>query len=179
MPITRLLVFDDAPDIAELLRTNRSFLAPWQPQRSEEYFTDEGQIEVVRQALDERQRGTSVPRVIVDEQDRLVGTITLQSIIRGSFQSCSVGYWLAEDAQGLGLATAALREATHIAFHDLRLHRVQAETLPHNVKSRRVLDRVGFTQYGLAEAYLKIAGQWRDNVLYQLLTPVPDLVRTA
>jgi len=54
--------------------------------------------------------------------------ITLQSIIRGFFQSCSVGYWIAEGAQGRGLATAALREATLVAFYELGLHRVQAET---------------------------------------------------
>jgi len=112
----------------------------------------------------------------MDELGRVVGMITLQSIIRGAFQSCSVGYWLAEDAQGRGLATAALREVTQVAFRELRLHRVQAETLTHNVRAQRVLERLGFTRYGVAEAYLKIAGAWQDNVLYQLLTPTPELV---
>jgi ribosomal-protein-alanine N-acetyltransferase len=39
-----------------------------------------------------------------------------------------------------------------------------------------VLGRLDFVQYGLAPAYLKIAGQWQDNLLYQLLTPAPELV---
>lgn len=52
----------------------------------------------------------------------MVGTITLQSVIRGSVPSCSVGYRLDEGAQGRGLATAALREATHAVNHELRLH---------------------------------------------------------
>lgn len=66
---------------------------------------------------------------------------------------------------GKGLATTSLREATRLAFHGLRLHRVQAETLPHNVRSQRVLRRLNFVRYGTAAAYLKIDGAWRDNVL--------------
>lgn len=176
MATLRALTLDDAPVLARLLRENRAFLAPWQPARSDEHFTDRAQYRVVAEALEERESGASLPLVIVSECGGVVGTVTLQSVIRGAFQSCSVGYWLAESAQGRGLATAALREATQVAFHDLRLHRVQAETLRHNVRSQRVLERVGFTRYGTAEAYLKIAGSWQDNVLYQLLTPEPGLV---
>jgi len=174
--VTRTLVLEDAPVLAELLRANRAFLAPWQPLRAEGYFSDEGQRKVVREALEGHELGNSVPRLIMDELERVVGMITLQSIIQGAFQSCSVAYWLAEDAQGRGLATAALREVTQVAFRELRLHRVQAETLTHNVRSQRVLERLGFTRYGVAEAYLKIAGAWQDNVLYQLLTPTPESV---
>ncbi|MDQ1536218.1 MAG: [ribosomal protein S5]-alanine N-acetyltransferase [Actinomycetota bacterium] len=175
-PCTRLLVPGDALVLAELVRANRAFLAPWQPLRGEEYFTDEGQADHVRKALEKYELGNSVPRVILDEHDQLVGMITLQSIIRGFHQSCTVGYWMAESAQGQGLASAALREATRIAFYDLRLHRVQAETSPENVKSQRLLERLGFVKYGVAEGYVKIAGVWQDDVLYQLLTPDPDLV---
>ena len=176
MPVTRLLVPDDSMVLAELLRGNRAFFAPWQPRRREEYFSDEGQREAARKALEQHKLGSSVPLVILDEQQRVVGTVTIQSIIRGFYQSCSVGYWLAEGAQGRGLATTALREATQMAFHELRLHRIQAETLPHNVRSQRVLDRLDFVKYATAPAYLKIGGTWQDHVLYQLLTPVPDLV---
>lgn len=176
MTVTRLLVPDDAPVLGELLRRNRAFLAPWQPLRSERFYTDDGQQEAVGKALHQHESGSSLPLVIVGQQDKLVGAVTLQSIIRGSFQSCSVGYWLAEDAQGQGLATAALREAVHVAFQDLRLHRVQAETLPHNTRSQRVLDRLEFVQYGVATSYMKIAGEWQDNLLYQLLTPTPERV---
>lgn len=176
MSVTRLLVADDAPALAGLVRQNRHHLAPWTPRRGEEYYTEEGQRAAVDSALHECEAGRSLPLVIEDAAGKLVGTVTLQSVVRGAFQSCSVGYWLAEDAQGQGLATEAVREAVCIAFDDLRLHRVQAETVPHNHASQRVLERVGFTPYGEAPAYLKIAGEWQDNLLYQLLTPTPERV---
>jgi len=144
--VTRLLTIDDAPVLRELLRRNRAFLAPWQPLRPDDFYTVKGQQESVAQALVQHEAGNSRPLVIVDHRADVAGTITLQSIIRGAFQSCSVGYWLAEDAQGRGLATQALREAVHLAFHDLQLHRVQAETLVHNLRSQQVLDRLDFAR---------------------------------
>jgi ribosomal-protein-alanine N-acetyltransferase len=173
---TRLVTPDDAPSIAALLRSNRSFLAPWHPRRSEQYFTDAAQAAAVATALEQHEQGASVPLVIEDDRGDLVGTISVQSIIRGFLQSCSVGYWLAERAQGRGLATAAVRDATTVAFQDLRLHRVQAETLVDNVRSRRVLERAGFTHLGVAPTYICINGEWQDCNLYQLITPAPELV---
>lgn len=176
--VTRLLALDDVEALAALYVENRQFLAPWQPLRPDSYFTRDGQLEAVEAALGQKASGSAVPLVILDGDGTVVGTLTISSIIRGAFQSCSVGYWLAERAQGQGLATAALREAVDLAFADLRLHRVQAETLTHNQRSQRMLDRLGFEKYGEARSYMHIAGEWQDNVLYQLLTPVPERVVT-
>jgi ribosomal-protein-alanine N-acetyltransferase len=41
------------------------------------------------------------------------------------------------------------------------------------VASQRVLERNGFVRYGLAPAYLEIAGRWQDHVMYQALAPDP------
>lgn len=173
--VTRLVQSGDAPILAALLRENRAFLKRWHPRRGDRYFAEEGQAEAVDAALGQHAAGVSVPLVITDGP-QVVGAITIQSIIRGFFQSCSVGFWLAESAQGRGLATAALRETVALAFGDLRLHRVQAETLPDNARSQAVLERVGFTRYGVASQYLKIDGEWRDHALLQLLCPDPDNV---
>lgn len=179
MPVTRPLELADAPELAALHRENREFLAPWQPLRPDSYATEAGQRAAVAAALAQRVSGSAVPFVVLDGSGAIVGGVTLASVIRGAFQSCSVGYWLAEHAQGRGLATAALRDAVDVAFGDLRLHRVQAETLPHNRRSRQVLQRVGFEEYGRARSYLQIAGAWQDNVLFQLLTPTPERVVTG
>lgn len=92
---------------------------------------------------------------------------------RRPLQSCSVGYWVTSRANNRGLATAALRDIVRIAFRDMGLHRVQAETLLHNTASQRILLRTGFAQYGMAPKYLKIAGRWQDHLMFQLLNPQP------
>lgn len=155
--------------LADLLSANRKFLAPLEPARADEYFTADGQRRVIRGILQEHSQGKSLPHVILDGAGEVAGRITLNSIVRGAFQSCSMGYWVDAAHNGRGLATAAVRSLTLTALEDLGLHRVQAEILPHNVASKRVLERNGFARYGTAPSYLKIAGHWQDHDLYQLL----------
>ena len=171
---TRLVTLDDAPVIAQLLQDNRDFLAPWEPIRPEGYATDDGQRQVIRAALDGHEQGSTLPHVIVDDSGRVVGRITLNGITRGPFQSCSLGYWLSASHNGRGIATTAVRDMMRVAFDELGLHRIQAGTLRHNVRSQRVLERNGFVRFGVAPAYLNIAGAWQDHVLFQVLTSIPD-----
>ncbi|MFF5261100.1 GNAT family N-acetyltransferase [Actinomadura viridis] len=166
---TRLLTRGDAPVLAELLRGNREFLAPWQPLQDERHYTADGQDAVIRDALEQHERGTSVPHAILGDDGRVVGRITLSGIVRGPFLSCSVGYWVSAADNGRGYATAAVREIVRVAFEELGLHRVQAETLVHNVRSQRVLERNGFVRFGMAPEYLNIAGRWQDHILFQVL----------
>ena len=168
MRATRLITIDDAPVLAELLQANRAFLAAWEPIRPEDYFTVEGQRADLRAALERHAQGSGMPHVILDGA-RVVGRITLNGIVRGPFQSCSVGYWVGAADNGRGLATAAVRDIKRVAFEELGLHRIQAETLPHNLRSQRVLERNGFARIGMAPAYLNIAGRWQDHILYQVV----------
>lgn len=170
-PATRLISLDDAPVLAGLLRDNRDFMAPFEPARPEGYFTASGQLALIRDLLAGHEQGRTLPHVILDEDGSVVGRITLNEIVWGPFQSCSLGYWVAASANGRGLATAAVRDIVRVAFEDLGLHRIQAGTLPDNARSQRVLERNGFVRFGLAPAYLRIAGRWQDHVLFQLLNP--------
>lgn len=58
----------------------------------------------------------------------------------------------------------------NVAFDELGLHRVQAETLVYNAASQAVLSRNGFDWIGMAPEYLKIAGRWQDHILFQRLS---------
>lgn len=171
MNATRLITLEDAPVLAELLRVNRDFLAPWEPIRGEDYSTVDGQRTDIAAALERHEQGTALPHVIVEDSGRVVGRITLNGIVRGPFQSCSVGYWLGAADNGRGVATAAVRDIMRVAFEEMGLHRVEAGTLLHNVRSQRVLERNGFVRFGVAPTYLKIAGEWQDHALYQVLSP--------
>jgi ribosomal-protein-alanine N-acetyltransferase len=170
---TRLVTLADVPVLAELLRTSRDFLAPWEPIRDDDYFTVDGQRADIRAALERHEQGSTLPHVILDDSGRVVGRITLNGIVRGPFQSCSLGYWVNVNDNGRGLATAAVHDIIRVAFEELGLHRIQAETLLHNVRSQRVLERNGFVRFGVAPAYLNIAGEWQDHAMYQVVKTVP------
>lgn len=173
MITTRLIRSEDAQILADLLSANRDFLAPWEPVRADPYFTVDGQRAIVDAALEQHQRGATVPLVIVDS-DRILGRITLSNIARGPFQSGNLGYWVGAADNGRGVATAAVRSIVAVAFVELGLHRIEAGTLLHNVGSQRVLERNGFVRFGVAPTYLNIAGEWQDHALYQLVTATPE-----
>ena len=78
----------------------------------------------------------------------------------------SLGYWAGEMYAGQGYITAAVRAVVRYAFEDLELHRVEAACQPDNIASRRVLEKAGFEHEGMARAYLKINGAWRDHLLF-------------
>lgn len=173
MSITRLVSPDDAPALAQLCVSNRDFMAPYEPDRAESYFTEAGQSALIGSLLERNEQGQTHPRVIVDEDGEVVGRITLNEIVRGPAQFCSMGYLVSQSHNGRGFATAAVREVLQYAFEELKLHRIQAGTLLDNFGSQRVLERNGFLRYGMAPDYIKIAGRWQDHYLFQVLNPNP------
>jgi [ribosomal protein S5]-alanine N-acetyltransferase len=166
----RGLTLEDAEPLVDLLRTNREFLAPWQPIQDPELFTLPGHRTAIEKLLGEQRRGLTVAHVILDK-DRIIGRITLSNLVRGAFQSCNLGYWISQADNGRGHASAAVAQVAELAFSRLDLHRIEAGTLPHNIASQRVLERNGFERFGLAPRYLQIAGRWQDHVLFQKITP--------
>ena len=167
MRSTRLVTLDDADEIARMVRANRDFLAPWEPLRDDDWLTEDRQRDAIRHLLDDHAQGVCLPHVVLDDGGRVVGRITLSGIVRGPFLSGHLGYFVSADANGRGLATAAVGRMVALAFDELGLHRVQAATLLHNVRSQGVLRRNGFVAFGVAPTYLRIAGEWQDHVLFQ------------
>lgn len=162
----RIVTLDDAPALADAQTLSREHLRPWEPVRTEHWFTPAGQLERLTYQLERYKNGQVVPWVLV-EGARIVGAITLSDLVPGPFRSAALGYWLAVDALGRGLATRAVETVAEIADTELKLHRIEASTLTGNTASQRVLERTGFHQIGMAPTYLHIDGSWQDCNLYQ------------
>jgi len=100
--------------------------------------------------------------------DRFVGEITLSSIQRGPFQNAFVGYWVDEAMAGQGIAPEATAAILRFAFEELGLHRVEIAIVPRNRASRRVVEKLGVREEGVAVRYLEIDGHWEDHVRYAM-----------
>ncbi len=166
----RPLSADDAGPLATAYARNRAYLQPWEPVRPDEFYSEAGQHAAIAGALGEDAAGRAAHWLLV-EAGRVVGRISLTDMVRGAFQNGHVGYWVDEQFQGRGLATASLAHVCQAASV-LGLHRLQAGTLVSNAGSQRVLERCGFSRIGLAEKYLKINASWHDHILFQrILVP--------
>ena len=75
---------------------------------------------------------------------------------------------------GHGFMTEAVRTIIPHAFGQLRLHRLEAASMPSNTASIRVLERTGFVKEGLARRYLKISGSWQDHMRFALIADDVD-----
>ena len=159
--VIRDVVVGDADELAALYAANRDFLAPFDPIRPDSFFTATGQ----RQRLSTPVDGWRF--AILDETGAIAGAINVTNVVRGAFRSANVGYFVSQQANGRGLASAALNDVCAFAFGTAGLHRLEAGTLLDNHASQRVLEKNGFEQIGIARKYLQIAGRWQDHLLFQ------------
>uniref|UniRef100_UPI003F4988D4 GNAT family N-acetyltransferase n=1 Tax=Amycolatopsis sp. CA-096443 TaxID=3239919 RepID=UPI003F4988D4 len=84
--------------------------------------------------------------------------------------TAKIGYAVAADHWGKGLATDAVTTMLNFAFEDLGLHRVTAAIGPDNDASRRVVEKLGFTREGRLRDHVYTNGAWRDSVLFSILS---------
>ncbi|MGD2132324.1 MAG: GNAT family protein [Maricaulaceae bacterium] len=159
---------------AELRAVSRPHLEPWEPTWAPDELSPAAYRRRLRRYGREFRQDLSAPFFIFRaEDDQLVGACNLNTIRRGVLQACSIGYWVGAPYQRQGYGLAAVRAAVRCAFETLDLHRVEAACIPTNRASRSLLEKAGFTYEGVARAYLKINGAWRDHVIYALLSSDP------
>ena len=155
---------------SELREQSRTFLTPWEPIWPSDDLTRSGFRRRLRRYAEDIAEDRAYPFVIQREDDDvIVGGVTLANVRRGIVQAGTIGYWIGQPFAGKGYMTSALRVLLPTLFGELNLHRVEAACIPGNLASVKVLERCGFAREGLARRYLCINGVWQDHYLYGLL----------
>jgi RimJ/RimL family protein N-acetyltransferase len=80
-----------------------------------------------------------------------------------------IGYWLGEPFWGRGIATAALTQATDIAFRTFPLERIEATVFEWNPASARVLEKAGYVFEARMRRSIFKDGRVADSLLYARL----------
>jgi RimJ/RimL family protein N-acetyltransferase len=81
----------------------------------------------------------------------------------------SIGYWIAKDARGRGVATRATRLLARWAVTEGGVERLELTTHPENIASQRVAEKAGFTREGVLRGHTRFREGRRDSVMYSLL----------
>ncbi|MFD3594562.1 GNAT family N-acetyltransferase [Nocardia sp. NPDC058640] len=162
--------FRDAAAWSRIRLRDRDHLEPWEP-------TGRGSWEARNHASNwpslwtslkaEARRGAMIP-LVIEVDGQFSGQLTIGNIVRGALRSGWIGYWVAKDLGGQGVATAALALGLDHCFGPVGLHRVEATVRPENLASQAVLRNVGFREEGLMQRYLDVDGAWRDHLLVGL-----------
>lgn len=108
---------------------------------------------------------------VVDARDHgLVGSIALRRV---GERRAQIGYLVAAEARGRGVATRAVRLLAAWAFADGDVARLDVLTQPENVASQRVAERAGFRREAVLRSYIELNGRRHDAVVFSLL-PADD-----
>ncbi|HZW82838.1 MAG TPA: GNAT family N-acetyltransferase [Candidatus Deferrimicrobium sp.] len=169
-----LKVLDEhfAPQVLDYYQRNNELLKQWEPLRDREFYTIPSQQNILQGEFDKIQTGQLFRVWLFKKEEdfrKPIGTVALSNIVRGAFQSCHLGYKLDVQEINQGYMTEAVQAVTRYAFEDLRLHRIEANIIPRNQASMKVVQKLGFYDEGLAKKYLKINGIWEDHIHMVLL----------
>lgn len=156
--------------LKDYLIRNKEFLSPWEPERQDSYYEEPNLVKMIEQEIADHSNQNQLSLyILLKDESRIIGNVTLSNIVRGIFQSCFVGYKLDQDEVNKGFMTEALKKIIDIAFNDLKLHRIEANIMPRNQASKEVIKKLGFEYEGLSKKYLKINSIWEDHEHYAIL----------
>ncbi len=165
----RPLVPTDFAEWSEVRRRNDAWLTPWEPRRPPTQLDPSFNRDAFAARCSARDRDSAAGLaygfgVFVDH--RLAGEVNLNHVVRGAMQSGVVGYWIDQSKAGRGLIAESVVVLAAFAFEQLDLHRLEICIVPRNHNSRRVMEKLGIREEGVAERFLEINGVWEDHVRY-------------
>lgn len=174
--LVRLARPEDARSLLDLhLENDNDHFKTWSPtiplnSHSEDYWK-----RIIAQSQSQFLKDISARFVFLEkEKSKIIGMMNYTSFERGPFQNCRLGYKIHKNFVGKGYTPEALQATSQYLFNFLHFHRIEANFIPENLASKRVLEKAGFKFIGTAEKYLKINGKWQDHILSYKNTHHPD-----
>jgi ribosomal-protein-alanine N-acetyltransferase len=159
VPELQRLRADHAPAVLAFEVANRAYFAASISDRGDEFF--EHFTERYDALLAEQEAGTCVFHLLVDDDGAVLGRFNLVDLSDGTAE---LGYRVAQQAAGRGVATATVRELCRLAATRYGLHTLKAATTHDNIASQKVLAKNGFVPIGPAKLSGK-PGTWHERDL--------------
>lgn len=161
----RLLEESDATELHALIVANRAHLARWLPWAAGQTFDDT--LDFIRRTRTQLTDNDGFQAAIVCEGS-IVGVIGYHAVDWAN-RSTRIGYWLAEEHQGQGTMTEAVRLLVDHALSVWGLNRVEIRAALENRRSRAIPERLGFCEEGTRREAERVGGRYLDSVAYSML----------
>lgn len=161
----------DLEDLRRFELDNRAFFESRINARPAAFYEAGGIEASIAAAQREAAADTGHQFLLRDPAGRLVGRINLIQVKRQHYHSCELGYRIAQDENGKGYATTAVKLMLDIAFRELGLLRVEAKAHAGNAGSIKVLERNRFSQFGRSTRSFELNGQWLDMLHFECHAP--------
>jgi ribosomal-protein-alanine N-acetyltransferase len=146
MPELQRLRADHAPAVLAFELANRAYFATFVSDRGDAFYDQF--TEGYNALLAEQEAGICVLHVLVGENGTVLGRFNLVGLEDGTAE---LGYRVAQQVAGRGVATATVQELCRLAAAQYGLRTLRAATTYDNVASQKVLAKAGFVPAGPAE----------------------------
>jgi RimJ/RimL family protein N-acetyltransferase len=111
--------------------------------------------------------GTWLQLAVCLKNEQLIGDIGIHFM--DDDLQVEIGYTLSPEYQGNGYASEAVKAIIEYIFNELKKHRISASVDPENVKSIKLLEKLGFRKEAHFIKSLQIVGKWYDDCIYAVL----------
>ena len=155
----------DADELYALIESNRAHLAPWM--QWAQHQTHEQTVAFIR-ATRRQITDNDGLQMLVLADGRIVGVAGFHGVDWQN-RSTSIGYWLDRACQGQGIMGAAVSALVTLALDDWQLNRVEIRAAVENVRSRALIERLGFHQEGTLRQSYRIGDGYSNDAVYSLL----------
>lgn len=156
----------DAEAIFEQTNNSRDYLREWQPWVDGTQNVDHTSAFI--QHCQKQEAANKGFNTGIWFKGEFVGCIGFHPI-NWANHSASIGYWLAEGFQGQGIMTRACTKLVDYSFNELGLNRVEIRCGVHNLKSRAIPEKLGFTKEGQIRDAEWLYDHYIDLVVYGML----------
>lgn len=170
--LLKILSADSAPETLRFLQSNREGFERYDGEQPDNYYTKRYQETVLTYEFNLTMKNRYFRYWLFEKTapSKIIGTVSIQRIERGVFQTCSIGYKMDADYRRRGYMAEALRFLTYLIFADLHLHRIEAYVKPENTASICLLKKIGFREEGIAYQSIYINGNWEDHLRFSLIS---------
>lgn len=174
--ILKVLEPNWANEVLNFYRSNQESFEQWEPDREKNFYTLDYQGRMLYYDYLAYEKGTQIRFWIFLKNDPAtpIGTVSFHNIVRGVFQSCTLGYKIDQKYVRNGYCLEAVQYACMLIFTKFRLHRIEALIHTDNLPSLQFIEKAGFQREGVRVSYARLNGTWHDHVCYSLITPYPD-----
>lgn len=151
-------------DIERVRAKNKRWLGEWEATIPPGSAASAPTWEEFPRLMDRKQAAGDALSMTVVVDGEIAGLVSVGAVERGAMHLGVLGYWMAENQAGKGIASLAVAATIDLVLSHLDLHRIEVNVRPENWPSLGLVRKLGLREEGYKPRYMHINGRWADHV---------------